>query len=96
MKISRQEIEEMARLSHLELTGAQFEQYENIFNHILKYAKVLKEVDTQDTEPTINVYPLQNVMRKDQTLPSLPRDTALALSPAAEDGYFKVAKIMEG
>ncbi|MDR1701772.1 MAG: Asp-tRNA(Asn)/Glu-tRNA(Gln) amidotransferase subunit GatC [Sporomusaceae bacterium] len=95
MKINNQDVEQVALLSHLELSEAQIGEYQNIFTGILNHAQVLAEANTQEIEPTINVCPLENAMRKDETAPSLARETALALSAAHEDGYFKVAKIME-
>jgi aspartyl-tRNA(Asn)/glutamyl-tRNA(Gln) amidotransferase subunit C len=39
--------------------------------------------------------PLTNVMRKDEVLPSLPRDDALRNAPRRANGLFVVPKIVE-
>ena len=96
MKINRQDVETVALLSRLEMTPEELEAYAGQLNAILDYADVLNKLDTKGVEPTAHVLPLKNVMRPDEVKPSLPRELALANAPEAEDGYFKVPKIMEG
>lgn len=96
MKISRSDVEQVALLARLELKEADIEKFTGQLNAILDYIDVLSRVDTTGVEPTAHVLPLKNVMRADEVKPSLPRDAALANAPAAEDGYFKVPKILEG
>jgi aspartyl-tRNA(Asn)/glutamyl-tRNA(Gln) amidotransferase subunit C len=38
--------------------------------------------------------PLTNVLRPDEVTPSLPRKAVLAGAPAAEDGRFRVPRIL--
>ncbi len=96
MKINRQDVETVALLSRLEMTPEELESYAVQLNAILEYADILNKLDTKGVEPTAHVLPLKNVMRPDEVKPSLPRELALANAPEAEDGYFKVPKIMEG
>jgi aspartyl-tRNA(Asn)/glutamyl-tRNA(Gln) amidotransferase subunit C len=42
-----------------------------------------------------HVLEIRNVMRADVVQPSLPREAALQNAPDAEDGFFKVPKIVE-
>ncbi len=39
--------------------------------------------------------PLENVARPDVVRPSLPRDVLLAAAPSAEDGRFRVPRILD-
>ncbi|MCX7780671.1 MAG: Asp-tRNA(Asn)/Glu-tRNA(Gln) amidotransferase subunit GatC [Negativicutes bacterium] len=96
MKITRKDVEHVALLSRLEMGEAESEKFTGQLNAILDYVEVLNKVDTTGIEPTAHVLPLKNIMRPDETRPSLPRDLALANAPEQEDGYFKVPKIMEG
>lgn len=96
MKITRQDVENVALLSRLEMTPEELDAYAGQLNAILEYADVLNKLDTTGVEPTAHVLPLKNVMRPDEVKPSLPRELALANAPEVEDGYFKVPKIMEG
>jgi aspartyl-tRNA(Asn)/glutamyl-tRNA(Gln) amidotransferase subunit C len=96
MKITRQNVEDVALLSRLEMTAEELDAYSGQLNAILEYADVLNKLDTKGIEPTAHVLPLKNVMRSDEVKPSLPRELALSNAPEAEDGYFKVPKVMEG
>ncbi|QDR81402.1 Asp-tRNA(Asn)/Glu-tRNA(Gln) amidotransferase subunit GatC [Sporomusa termitida] len=96
MKIDRQAVENVALLSRLEMAPEELDAYAVQLNAILEYADILNKLDTDGVEPTAHVLPLQNVMRPDAVKPSLPQALALANAPEAEDGYFKVPKIMEG
>ena len=96
MKITRQDVENVALLSRLEFSDAELDRFTGQMDAILEYAQVLNQVDVEGVEPTAHVLPLKNVMRKDECKPSLSRDLALSNAPEHEDGYFKVPKIIEG
>lgn len=96
MKITRQDVENVALLSRLEFSDAQLDRFTGQMDAILEYAQVLNQVEVENIEPTAHVLPLRNVMRKDECHVSLPREAALSNAPEQEDGYFKVPKIMEG
>ena len=95
MKITRQDVENVALLSRLEMTAEELEAYSGQLNAILEYVDVLNKLDTTRIEPTAHVLQLKNVMRPDEVKPSLPQELALSNAPEAEDGYFKVPKVME-
>ena len=87
---------DVALLSRLEVPEEQMEQVTGQLDSILEYIKLLDQVNTDGVEPTAHVLPLKNVLRPDIVRPSLSRELALSNAPEAEDGYFKVPKIMEG
>jgi len=62
----------------------------------LQYVENLDGVDTAEVQPTTYALPMQNVFRADEVKPSLAREAALSNAPLADDGYFKVPKILEG
>ena len=39
--------------------------------------------------------PLHNVFREDEMKPSLDHELALSTAPEAEDGYFKVPRVVQ-
>ena len=55
----------------------------------------VQEVAAGDVPPTSHAVPLANVYREDQPRPSLGADGALAAAPAAEDGRFRVPRILD-
>lgn len=96
MKIDKQDVEKVALLSRLEFSESELETFTGQLNSILDYAEMTENLDVADVKPTAHVLPLQNVLRKDEVRPSLDHDLALSNAPEAEDGYFKVPKIVEG
>ncbi len=96
MKLTRTQVEHVARLARLDLTDEETERFREQLSAILEYAERLQQLDTKDIPPTATVLPLENVMRDDEVRPSLPPEEALANAPAAEDGYFRVPPVLEG
>lgn len=96
MKITCEDVANVALLSRLEFSESELETFTGQMDAILEYADVLNKLNVDEVRPTAHVLPLKNVMRVDEAKPSLPRELALSNAPEQEDGYFKVPKIMEG
>lgn len=94
MKISRQEVEHVALLARLELTALEIEEYTKQLNSILDYAAMLEKLDTSNVTPTAHAVPLYNVMREDLVKLSMNVEKVLANAPDAENGFFRVPKIV--
>ena len=71
-RISREDVEHVARLSRLELAEAELLRMQAELNNILAYIDKLRSVDTTGVPPTSHAVPLTNVMREDEPRPSLP------------------------
>ncbi len=95
MKLNRKDVEHVALLSRLELSETELDKFTGQLDAILEYIDVLNQVDTSAVEPMAHVLEIRNVMRADEVQPSLPREAALQNAPDAEDGFFKVPKIVE-
>jgi aspartyl-tRNA(Asn)/glutamyl-tRNA(Gln) amidotransferase subunit C len=93
--LSRVEVEHIAELAKLSLTGEESEKFREQLSAILEYAEILQRLDTEAIPPTATVLPLQNVMVADEVSPSFSRDDVLANAPEAENGCFKVQAILE-
>lgn len=94
MKISRAQVEHVAKLARLELAEEEIATNTEQLNSILEYAAMLEEINTEDIVPTAHAVPLHNVLREDVIKPSLDREKVLANAPEAEDGFFKVPRIL--
>lgn len=92
--ITKQDVEHVAMLARLELTEEEKEMFTQQLNAILEYADQLKQLDTSEIPPTAHAIPMQNVFRDDEVKPGLSNEEAVAAAPAAEDGFFKVPKIV--
>jgi aspartyl-tRNA(Asn)/glutamyl-tRNA(Gln) amidotransferase subunit C len=93
-RVSRADVEHVATLSRLALTDDEIEQLIGELGAILDYAAEVSTLDTADVPPTAHPLPLVNVFRPDDPRPSLDRDEVLAQAPAAEDGQFRVPRIL--
>jgi aspartyl-tRNA(Asn)/glutamyl-tRNA(Gln) amidotransferase subunit C len=95
MKITKQEVEHVAKLGRLELAEREKESLTNQLSSILTYIEKLNELDTGGVEPTSHVLDISNVMRDDTPRASLPQERALANAPEKAAGHYKVPKIIE-
>lgn len=95
MKISKQEVEHVARLARLELGEGEKDKLIDQLSNILTYVETLNGLDTKGVEPTSHVLDIKNVMRDDVSRPGLPQEQALANAPEKAAGHFKVPKIIE-
>jgi aspartyl-tRNA(Asn)/glutamyl-tRNA(Gln) amidotransferase subunit C len=95
VKISKQEVEHVARLARLELSEGEKDRLIDQLSNILTYVETLNGLDTKGVEPTSHVLDIKNVMRDDVSAPSLPQEQALANAPDKAAGHFKVPKIIE-
>ena len=95
MKITREEVEHVARLARLALTEDEIARLTGEMDAILDYVETLNELDTAQIEPTAHAVPMINAFRADESKPSIGVPRALQNAPAAEQGCFKVPKVIE-
>ncbi len=95
MKITKQEVEHVARLARLELSGREQDVFTDQLSNILSYVEQLNELDTKGVEPTSHVLDINNVMREDIPEESLPQERALANAPDKAAGHYRVPLIIE-
>ncbi|MEZ0293799.1 MAG: Asp-tRNA(Asn)/Glu-tRNA(Gln) amidotransferase subunit GatC [Solirubrobacteraceae bacterium] len=95
MKITLAEVEHVARLARLALDADEKERMRSQLDAILGYVEQLRRVNTDGVEPTAHVLPLVNVLRDDEVRPSYPVEAMLANAPDAQDGQFRVPRILE-
>ncbi len=95
VKITKEQVEHVAKLARLNLTEAEKERLTGEMENIIAFADKLNELDTSGIEPTAHVIPMQNVFREDVVKPSFDREKILANAPSQEDGCYKVPKIVD-
>jgi aspartyl-tRNA(Asn)/glutamyl-tRNA(Gln) amidotransferase subunit C len=94
-KLSLEEVEHIAELARLGLSPEEKETFRDQLSAILDYAERLNRLDTQGVPPMASALPASNVMRRDETRPSLPTEDALANAPDVTDNQFRVRAILE-
>jgi aspartyl-tRNA(Asn)/glutamyl-tRNA(Gln) amidotransferase subunit C len=92
--ITRDEVAHLARLARLDLADDELDHLAGQLDQILGAVARVAEVAADDIPPTSHALPLTNVMRADEVRPSLPSDDVLAAAPAADDGRFRVPRIL--
>jgi aspartyl-tRNA(Asn)/glutamyl-tRNA(Gln) amidotransferase subunit C len=93
-RLSREEVAHLARLARLAVTDDELDLFAGQLDVILRAVARVREVADEDVPPTTHAVPMTNVFRPDVARPCLPRDVVLAQAPAAEDGRFRVPRIL--
>lgn len=96
MKLSKQQIEHVAKLARLGLTEKEKGTFQKKLSSILGFVQKLNEADTNEVEPTAHITGLKNVMREDKAgaVNTNQRTKILNLAPKKKDGYVKVKAIL--
>jgi aspartyl-tRNA(Asn)/glutamyl-tRNA(Gln) amidotransferase subunit C len=95
-KIDQARVRKVARLSRLDLTEAEVEEFTGQLSAILDYVAKMNELDTDNVEPLAHCLPISNVFRADSVKDSLGTEKTLANAPQRDGEFFKVPKILDG
>lgn len=95
MKITKAEVEHVALLARLELTGQEAETFTDQMDAILAYVDKLNELDTDGIIPTAYAVPMENAFRADEITPSIGIENALGNAPKRAESFFRVPKVIE-
>lgn len=94
MSITRDEVAHLARLSRLALSDDELDRFAGQLDVIIGAVARVQEVASAGIPPTTHAVELANVFREDAVVPCLGADAALAQAPAAEQGRFRVPRIL--
>jgi aspartyl-tRNA(Asn)/glutamyl-tRNA(Gln) amidotransferase subunit C len=89
------DVEAVAKLARLGLSDEEKKLFGEQLSRILDHADTLKRLNTDKVEPTSHAIPMKNVLREDKVIPCLDLDRILANAPQAEEGMFRVPRIVE-
>ena len=97
MKITRKDVDYVARLARLKLTEEEKEKFALQLEAIISHIDQLKELDTSAIQPTSHVLELKNAWRDDKVLKSSEEllEDILRNAPEREGNFFKVKKVIE-
>ena len=93
--LTRDEVAHLARLSRLAVTDAELDMFAGQLDVILQAVARVGEVAAADIPPTSHSVPLTNVLRDDVVIPCLGQEDALSGAPDAQEGRFRVPRILE-
>lgn len=94
MALTTDDVARLAALARIELTDQELERMAPELDIILDAVASVSEVAGADVPPMSHALPLVNVFRDDVVSPGLTQEEALAAAPAAEEGRFRVPRIL--
>ena len=94
--LSRTDVEHVAHLARLGLTDDEIALLQGQLNHILEQYAILAELDTDDIPPTAQTIELENILREDVVIPSLPVEAVLGNAPERDGDFIVVPPILGG
>jgi aspartyl-tRNA(Asn)/glutamyl-tRNA(Gln) amidotransferase subunit C len=86
-------VDHIARLAHLSLTDEERQLFARQLDEILAYAEAIQRLDTADVPPMSHAV-ARDFFREDVVEECLPRERALEAAPDAQDGLFRVPRIL--
>jgi aspartyl-tRNA(Asn)/glutamyl-tRNA(Gln) amidotransferase subunit C len=95
MPLDRAAVDHVARLARLDLSEDERTRMEVELAQILGHAEKIQALDLDRVEPTAHAVRIVNALRADEVTESLSSADALANAPDAEDGWFRVPRIIE-
>jgi aspartyl-tRNA(Asn)/glutamyl-tRNA(Gln) amidotransferase subunit C len=95
MAITREELEHLALLSGMTLGARETDSLLVDVENIIKYISMLDELDTDDVEPTFQVFEMENAWRPDEVEDKLAsREGLLSLTDDVKDHQIKIPKVL--
>ena len=95
MKIDKNTINKIARLSRIKLDDKESEDYIKDLNSILDWVEQLNEVNTENIEPLSNISSSVLPKREDISKDTNSSDEILENAPDKLEGFFAVPKVVE-
>ena len=95
MKISRNEVQHVARLARLALDDAELDALTGEMDAILAYVDQLSRLQTDGITPTAHAVPMANAFRTDEVRCSFTPEQALSNAPAPDPAGFRVPRVIE-
>jgi aspartyl-tRNA(Asn)/glutamyl-tRNA(Gln) amidotransferase subunit C len=95
MRLTPEEVEHVALLARLKLSGQERERFTTQLNSILEHFEQLRQLATTGVPPMSHAVPMLNVLREDMPAPSLSPEEALRNAPDQARDCFRVPRVIE-
>lgn len=95
MKITEELVDYVSTLSRLRLPQEEKAKMAGDLEQIVTYMDTLNTLDTDGAEPMSHIFPLKNVLRADEVVPSADREVLLSCAPDRDEETFRVPKAVE-
>jgi len=95
IKLTPDEVKHVAKLAKINLNGTEIVQFQEQLSEILDYFEVLKDVSTENIEPTSQVTALENILREDKSDTSLSVKEVLSGAKKTQKNLFQIKRILD-
>lgn len=95
MKITEELVDYVSTLSRLRLPREEKARMTGELEQIVTYMDTLNTLDPDGVEPMSHIFPLKNVLRADEVVPSADREVLLSGAPDRDEETFRVPKAVE-
>ena len=95
MKIDKNTILKIAKLTRVKINNNEIVELSNQLSSILDWVEILNEVDTDNIEPLSNVSKSKLYLRKDEKSKEDKSNEILSNAPEKLENYFVVPKVIE-
>lgn len=95
MKISKEQVQTIAKLAKLEFSEKDLQRYQNELSIILEYMEKLNELDTEKIKPVYYVFEHDTPYREDISKKTFKKEEALKNAPQRMDDFFLVPKVKD-
>lgn len=93
-KLTITQVQNIAKLARLELSEKETEKFTSQLSSILDYFDQLKEVNTENVEPTAQVTGLKNMTRKDTVSQYDIQKELVDCAPESKENFVKVKNVL--
>lgn len=94
-RVTVETVDHVARLAHLSLTDDERRTFARQLDEILTYAESIQALDTADVPPMSHAQ-TSEIFREDAAKEGLQRAVVLEAAPDAEDGLYRVPRVIAG
>ncbi len=95
MHIPPEEVRRIAALASLEIDQEEIRNLSHDLSRILNYFDQLKEVDTEEISPLVQILKHRGRRRPDKPGRCLPVEVALQNAPERSEHFFKVPRVIK-
>lgn len=95
MALTNDEVRKVAKLARLALSDEEVDKLTGELSAILDYIETLKEINTENVEPTSHVLDIVNVFRDDVAIKKFDDDVWRKNAPAEGHGHLIVPRVIE-
>ena len=95
MKIDKNTILKIAKLTRVKINNNEIAELSNQLSSILDWVEILNEVNTDNIEPLSNVSRSKLYLRKDEKNKEDKSNDVLSNAPEKLENYFVVPKVIE-